>query len=38
MIIQIVRLVNNCFSLESDCKKTGKTNNSTPIMYTTGIS
>ena len=29
MIIQIVRLVNNCFNLELDCKKAGRTNNRT---------
>ncbi len=38
MIIQIVKLVNNCFNLELDCKKVGRTNNRTPIIYTTGIS
>jgi hypothetical protein len=38
MIIQIVRLVNSCFNLELDCKKAGRTNNRTPIIYTTGIS
>ena len=38
MIIQTVKLVNSCFSLELDCKKAGKTNNRTPIIYTTGIS
>ncbi len=38
MIIQIVKLVNNCFNLELDCKKTGRTNNRAPIKYTTGIS
>ena len=38
MIIQIVKLVNNCFNLELDCKKTGRTNNKTPNIYTTGIS
>ena len=31
-------LVNNCFNLELDCKKAGRTNNRTPIIYTTGIS
>ena len=35
MITQTVRLVKNCFSLEFDCKKAGRTNKSTPIMYTT---
>ncbi len=38
MIIQIVKLVNNCFNLELDCKNAGRTNNRTPIIYTTGIS
>ena len=38
MIIQTVKLVNNCFNLELDCKKAGKINNRTPIMYTKGIS
>ena len=31
-IIQIAKLVNNCFSLEFDCKKEGRTNKSTPII------
>ena len=35
-IIQIVRLVKNCFNLEFDCKKAGRTNKRTPIIYTTG--
>ena len=30
--IQTVRLVKNCFSLEFDCKKAGRTNNRTPII------
>ena len=38
MIIQIVKLVNNCFNLELDCKKAGSTTNRPPIIYTTGIS
>ena len=38
MIIQAVKLVNSCFNLELDCKKAGRTNNSTPIIYATGIS
>lgn len=38
MIIQTVKLVNSCFNLELDCKKAGKTNNRTPIIYTIGIS
>ena len=38
MIIQIVKLVNNCFNLELDCKNAGRTNNRTPIIYTTDIS
>ena len=38
MIIQTVKLVNSCFNLELDCKKGGRTNNRTPIKYTTGIS
>ena len=37
MIVQIVRLDNNFFNSELDCKKAGKTNNRTPIIYTTGI-
>ena len=32
MTIQIVRLVKNCFNLELDCKKAGRTNNSTPTI------
>jgi len=32
MIIQIVRLVKNFFSLEFDCKKAGRTNKRTPII------
>ena len=32
MIIQIVRLVNNCFNLELELKKAGSTKNKTPIM------
>ena len=35
-IIQIVKLDKNCFSLEFDCKKAGRTNKRTPIIYTTG--
>ena len=31
-IIQIVRLVKNCFILEFDCKKAGRTKKSTPII------
>ena len=31
-----MKLVKNCFSLEFDCKKPGRTNNRTPIIYTTG--
>ena len=38
MIIQIVRLINSCFNLELDCKKAGRTNNRTPIIYNMGIS
>ena len=38
MIIQTVKLVNRCFNFELDCKNAGKTNNRTPIIYTTGIS
>ena len=38
MIIQIVKLVNNCFNFELECKKAGRTNNRTPIIYTKGIS
>ena len=38
MIIQAEKLVNSCFNLELDCKKAGRTNNRTPIIYTTGIS
>ena len=38
IIIQTVKLVNNCFNLELVCKNVGKTNNKTPIIYTTGIS
>ena len=38
MIIQTVKLFNSCFNLELDCKKAGRTNNRTPIIYTTGIS
>ena len=37
MIIQTVRLVNSCFNFELDCKKAGRTNNRTPIIYATGI-
>ena len=36
MMIQIVRLVNNCFNLELEFKKAGSTNNKTPIIYITG--
>ena len=36
MMIQIVRLVNNCFNLELELKKAGSTNNKTPIMYIMG--
>ena len=36
MIIQTVRLVNNCFNLELEFKKAGNTNNKTPIIYKTG--
>jgi hypothetical protein len=36
MMIQIVRLVNNCFNLELELKKAGSTNNKTPIIYITG--
>ena len=36
MTIQIVRLVKNCLSLELDCRKVGRTNKRTPIIYTTG--
>ena len=36
MTIQTVRLVKNCLSLELDCKKAGRTNKRTPIIYTTG--
>ena len=36
MIIQIVRLVNNCFNLELELKKAENTNNKTPIIYITG--
>ena len=36
MTIQIVRLVMNCFNLELDCRKAGRTNKRTPIIYTTG--
>ena len=35
--IQIVRLVNNCFNLELDFKKAGRTNKRTPIIYIAGI-
>ena len=35
-MIQIVRLVNNCFNLELELKKAGSTKNKTPIMYITG--
>ena len=38
MIIQIVKLVNNCFNLELDSKKAGRTSIRTPIIYTTSIS
>jgi hypothetical protein len=38
MIIQTVKLVNNCFNLELDCKKAGRANNRTPIIYAKGIS
>ena len=38
MLIQTVRLVNSCFNLELDCKKAGRTNNRTPIIYTKVIS
>ncbi len=38
MIIQRDKLVNNCFNLELDCKKAGRTNKRTPIIYTKGIS
>ena len=38
MIIQIVKLVNKWFNLELDWKKAGRTNDITPIIYTTGIS
>ena len=38
MTIQTVRLVKNCLSLELDCKKAGRTNKRTPIIYTTGSS
>ena len=38
MIIQTVKLVNSCLNLELDCKKAGRINNRTPIIYTTGIS
>ena len=38
IIIQTVKLVNNCFNLELVCKKAGRTNNKTPIIYTKGIS
>ena len=37
MTIQTVRLVKNCLSLELDCKKAGRTNNRTPVIYNTGI-
>ena len=37
MIIQTVKLVNSCFNLELDCKKAGRTNNRTPIIYTIGM-
>ena len=36
MMIQIVRLVNNCFNLELELKKAGSTNNKTPTIYITG--
>ena len=36
MMIQVVRLVNNCFNLELELEKAGSTNNKTPIMYITG--
>ena len=36
MMIQIVRLVNNCFNLELELKKAGSTNNKTPIIYEAG--
>ena len=36
MTIQIARLVKNCFNLELDFKKAGRTNKRTPIIYTTG--
>ena len=36
MTIQIVRLFKNCFNLELDCRKAGRTNKRTPIIYTTG--
>lgn len=31
-IIQIVKLVKNCLSLELDCRKAGRTNKRTPII------
>ena len=36
MMIQIVRLVNNCFNLELELKKAGSANNKTPTIYITG--
>ena len=36
MAIHIARLVKSCFNLELDCKKAGRTNKRTPIIYTTG--
>jgi len=36
MMIQIVRLVNNCFNLELELKKAGSTNNKTPTIYKMG--
>ena len=36
MMIQMVRLVNNCFNLELELKKAGIINNKTPTIYITG--
>ena len=32
----MVKLFKNCFNLEFDCKKAGRANKSTPIIYVRG--
>ena len=36
IMIQIEKLVSNCFNLEFDCKKLGSININTPTRYTIG--